>query len=218
MNLFGSKRYVKQYLHAENQFLNSNGRMGYKILQGNKAENQVNFMAIRMITDKKTEDGNPTCSTGDFDHCLYDVMEHVMESEVGCVAPWVVHADHMCLDKESAYRALMIAWDRNTNQRKDCVEPCDFFIMNLGAKNGEQMAEIPGYNETTGSGEGLQVFYFPGRVLVNEEKDLYPLLSLAAEVGGYVGLLLGVSFLQGAQVFAAWTRRRLEAIYAVDVK
>ena len=65
---------------------------------------------------------------------------------------------------------------------RDCIEPCEFFIMNLGAKNGEQMEDIPLYNETTGSGEGYQVFYFPSRVLVNEEKDLYPLLSLAAEV------------------------------------
>ena len=42
--------------------------------------------------------------------------------------------------------------------------------------------------------------YFEQRVVISEEHLFYSSLSLIAEIGGYLGLLLGVSFLN----FAAW--------------
>ena len=97
-----------------------------------------------------------------------------------------------------------IVWNRITNQRKDCLSPCNFLMINVGSKNQEV------YPNSTYS---LQAFYFAPRyknkpkvffqgchvafdfrVMQSIEHFLYPFLSLAAEIGGYVGLLLGVSF------------------------
>ena len=44
---FFSKRNVKVYLHKTDQFLNLNGRMGYKIHINESIQNQVNIQNIR---------------------------------------------------------------------------------------------------------------------------------------------------------------------------
>ena len=45
--LIFSKRNVKVYLHKPDQFLNLNGRMGYKIHINESIQNQVNIQDIR---------------------------------------------------------------------------------------------------------------------------------------------------------------------------
>ena len=52
----------------------------------------------------------------------------------------------------------------------------------------------------TEDNKGLIYFYLSKRVVVSEEHHFYSVLSLLAEIGGYLGLLLGVSFLN----FASW--------------
>ena len=47
---------------------------------------------------------------------------------------------------------------------------------------------------------GQLFLYFAPRTMYSEEKIFYTPLSLFAEIGGYVGLLLGVSLLN----FATW--------------
>ncbi len=49
------------------------------------------------------------------------------------------------------------------------------------------------------SAEGTVNFYFSPRVAHSEEHHFYSFLSMMAEVGGYVGLLLGFSFFHLAQ-------------------
>ena len=53
---------------------------------------------------------------------------------------------------------------------------------------------------------GQLYLYFAPRTMYSEEKVLYTPLSLFAEIGGYVGLLLGVSVWN----FAAWISDILE--------
>ena len=48
--------------------------------------------------------------------------------------------------------------------------------------------------------KGLIWFYFEKRVVMSKENYFYSGNSLFAEIGGYLGLLLGVSFLN----FASW--------------
>ena len=49
-------------------------------------------------------------------------------------------------------------------------------------------------------------FYFPQLTILSEENYLYTTLTLLAEIGGYLGLLLGVSFLN----IVDWVQRFLQ--------
>ena len=53
---------------------------------------------------------------------------------------------------------------------------------------------------------GQLYLYFAPRTMYSEELELYTSLSLMAEIGGYVGLLLGVSLWH----FASWISDLLE--------
>ena len=50
-------------------------------------------------------------------------------------------------------------------------------------------------------------FYFRKSIPVRESHLAYPLSSLFAEIGGYMGLLLGFSFLDFANVVESFSRR-----------
>ena len=77
-----------------------------------------------------------------------------------------------------------IGWNRITNQERDCLLPCHSMMISVSAKN----------SVTFSSRTFAEAYlYFPPRIMLSQENDFYTFLSLMAEIGGYVGLLLGVS-------------------------
>ena len=82
-------------------------------------------------------------------------------------------------------------------QMKDCAVPCQSLLVSVGAKNAEK---------SSSDSYGDIYFYFAQRVILSEENPFYSFLSLMAEIGGYVGLLLGVSLFH----FAGWLSALLE--------
>ena len=56
-------------------------------------------------------------------------------------------------------------------------------------------------------------FYFEKRVLLSEEHYFYTGFSLLAEIGGYLGLLLGVSFLNFASWVAFLVQRKINSSF-----
>ena len=56
-------------------------------------------------------------------------------------------------------------------------------------------------------------FYFEKRVLMSEENYFYTGLSLLAEIGGYLGLLLGVSFHNFASLVALLVQRKINSSF-----
>ncbi|QQP34739.1 Uncharacterized protein FKW44_022728, partial [Caligus rogercresseyi] len=179
------------YLHKNGQFLDLSGRMGYHVNIGERMETQVNYQDARMLIKTK-EDGSKTCSNEDYDTCMYNAMAKHMYGAVDCAVPFIRNNTRIC---ESDYQTNLTFWmfyNRVTNQMKDCADPCSFLIINVGAKNYRVI------NESYGE---LFLYYAP-KVFLSEENYLYTLLSLLAEIGGYVGLLLGVSFFHVAGVIS----------------
>ncbi len=62
------------------------------------------------------------------------------------------------------------------------------------------------------SSEGRAYLYFPPRILVNKEDYFYSFLSTVAEIGGYVGLLMGISFLHLASTANRFLEGKIKAM------
>ena len=64
--------------------------------------------------------------------------------------------------------------------------------------------------ELTSNLSSQMTFYMPNRVMQSTERFLLSFLSMASEIGGYVGLLLGVSFFHFARFLTFVMEKRQE--------
>ena len=161
--------------------------MGYKIYPGEVTQVQVNYEDLRMVPKVK-EDGSKTCiSNMTYDSCMYAALEeHMINGTEGkCVAPWVFSQRSICTLKQDINTTFWTAWNRVTNQLNDCSDPCESLFINVGGKNLRSVQD---------QDYGELYLYFAPKVVISQEHYLYDFVTLMAEVGGYVGLLLGFSF------------------------
>ena len=68
-------------------------------------------------------------------------------------------------------------------------------------------SQVVGKSEPELADRARMVFYFRRSVKITREFILYTALSLVAEVGGYVGLLLGFSVFNIANIFTPLVRK-----------
>ena len=157
------------------------------------------------MMSKETDDGSLSCIDSNYDECMYGALIKHMESktpsENGCTVPWLINGTSgvtdICTTQPNINTTFWEAWNRVTNQLNDCPVPCKTLLVNLGAKN----------HKIEENSFGRFYLYFAPRTMVSRELLLYTPLSLFAEIGGYVGLPLGVSIWN----FAAWISNILES-------
>ena len=82
----------------------------------------------------------------------------------------------------------------------DCASPCHLVNVAVSGKN----------NRPKDHGLGEINVYFAPKVSVGEEHYFYTFLSLMAEIGGYVGLLLGYSLLHVASLISDYLGKKVE--------
>ncbi len=85
------------------------------------------------------------------------------------------------------------------SQYDDCIIPCKAQMVMLSGKNMEKRDD----------GLAQAFFYFPPRIIQNREKYFYSFISLVAEIGGYVGLLLGVSLFHLARLLNGFLDQKI---------
>ena len=176
----------KLYVHAPDQFLDLSGRMGHKIFLGQKVTSQVKYTDFYQL-ERELPNNRKSCSYHKYDDCMYSSLYHWMinSTKDHCTVPWIRNNNKICTKAEDINKAFMIAYNRVTNQHNDCDTPCHRLIVDLGAK---EMIKLDN-NKTS----AVFHFYFPQKMLVIKENYLYTVLNLLAEIGGYMGLLLGYS-------------------------
>ena len=114
--------------------------------------------------------------------------------KVGCTSPFGsgTNQSNICIDPVKAKMAYGIfekfAYNNLTAKREKCPKSCTTLITNIGS-----------YTETEWTGGYLKI-RFQRSVKVSRSRVTYGLLELLAEVGGYVGLFLGVSINQMSSV------------------
>ena len=139
----------------------------------------------------KSEDANKTCTNEVFDDCVYDVMAKEMKDNTGdkCTAPYVRDPIRICTKERDIYAASKIATNLISNGEHGCLNPCHWVTVDLGAKN----YQTDNLKNFTFDDYALLDLYFLPTATKNREKLLYTILHLFAEIGGYLGLLLGYS-------------------------
>ena len=105
---------MKLYLHMRGQFLNSNGRMGHKVMVGETTLMQVSVWDIKV---QDTERNNCSPDT-DFDSCLYASLEEDMrlQTKDKCTVPWTRNNSRICSASDDVETAFATSWNRGTNQ------------------------------------------------------------------------------------------------------
>ena len=172
------------------------------------------IMVLRKQTDTKNMNkSNYTCyedNSNTFMHC----MENYYSRKLGCTLPWSVNnisennSMTICKGKEkfNQYKniAMNILKPEENNELinegcfiPDCVQiswKIKKEIIKSQKRNGELVT-------------GFQYEWFEhSKVLVREEVQLYTLINFFAEVGGYLGLLLGESLLSYIITSSKWVQ------------
>jgi len=85
-------------------------------------------------------------------------------------------------------------YSKSTNQGNDCQVPCQSLMVTIGGRNTikYEAEKSRNYSEV--------YIYYPPRVMLSQETDLYSKLTLLAEIGRYLGLTIGASMLQVALI------------------
>jgi hypothetical protein len=131
----------------------------------------------------------------DYDDCMYTTMHQLMMEEVGCTVPWLSNKSNICVQPLKRKQAFEVYQNNRRNQQDICPNSCLFTNMYFGPP-------VTGINVPERSHFGNAVFYFRRDIKTTNEYLLYTLLSMAAEIGGYVGLLLGAALVNVASLIS----------------
>ena len=151
------------------------------------------------------------CQTGpkyDKDLCTEAKFERASLRKFGCTTPYGPNKDKICIDKTIGLKVMKLYtnwFKRGQGQdMSNCSSPCHF-ILTKAIKTEEKPK----------SSSELK-FFFPDRVKMIRSTVIYSGLELLAEVGGYVGLFLGVSFNQ-ITILISYAIERIQ-IYRLSLK
>ena len=192
-----SKLDVSLHFHGEDQFLYHVGRMRSKLYRGEQVKYQVIFTDTTFLErdvprgkqDLERMKNSKTCSKDSYDSCIYNMAKRLMleNTNDNCTAPWVPNAPNICTDANDISTCYWIWKNRVQYDAGDCILPCHSVFVQLDAKDTHIINDGKEY--------ALLYLYFPSKLAKSKEHFLYHSNNLFAEIGGYVGLLLGLSLL-----------------------
>ena len=101
---------------------------------------------------------------------------------IGCTTPFGLELDNICTEQNKSLEANQLFWDIffNKNKAQECPYPCNFL------RNWITTTDYSNNSEWIG-------LIFDEYIKVTTSTYGYTELELLAELGGYVGLFLGLS-------------------------
>ena len=151
---------------------------------------KVHMFQINYEIHELLDYGGDPCNndkTYQLDGCYSKETEKKSLDTVGCTTPYAMNKTNICTDSNKGEAAHAI-YDKfmfysSENNHEECYSPCTYFIVS---------SKTP-VSDLTKSGV---YFYFPQLIQETKTHYTYSELSLIAEIGGYVGLFLGISINQ----------------------
>ena len=129
------------------------------------------------------------------DKCILKGLEEESLKTIGCVTPFGFTTDRICQNEQNSKKALQLYHEyRNDNMATkniSCFEPCSY----LGVKLFKTSEWEPKNKK------GMFSLTFDEKIHETVAHYSYDDLSFVAEIGGYVGLFLGASVYQTADLF-----------------
>ena len=130
-----------------------------------------------------------------FDNCILNSLEEESLKTIGCETPFGITKDKICRNKQDskkAYQLYLKYRDDDSYVRNiSCYDPCSYVGVKL----------LKGPESEPKDGKGKLVLAFDEKVHETVAYYSYDDLSFIAEIGGYVGLFLGASVYQTADLF-----------------
>ena len=113
---------------------------------------------------------------------------------IGCTTPFGLDLDNICTEQNKSVEAVSLFWPISANGKEvdDCPYPCHF--LRTWITNTE-------YEDKTSFNKGRIMLAFDKYIKVTTSNYSYTGLELLAELGGYVGLFLGLSVFDLRLVF-----------------
>ena len=145
------------------------------------------FVKVDILRNLKTK--QMPCEKQNYDEEYTKFLIQKMLSVAGCVVPWVQRneTEKICMDEANATIAENVYQDikkKNLIDNEDAPAPCEYLETSLEVLKTEINSE--------GDYKKLHVHLRPVAKMI-EQVDGYTFLSFLAEVGGYLGLFLGMS-------------------------
>lgn len=130
----------------------------------------------------------------DFDECNAKELDKQSLDEVGCTSPFGSDTDNICKDATQGAMAHKLHYKYFGLYKRlspNCKHPCNYVTTTIAQE---------GQAEETSENARVIDITFQDKITVITSQFTYSGLSLVAEIGGYVGLFLGVSINQISSV------------------
>ena len=124
------------------------------------------------------------------DQCTDETFEKEMLELHGCTTPFGPQKDKICGDEENAttvYNLYKKWYSKSIPVKSGCSKPCSYVTLRTTT-----IFEREKYHNSF----ARVLIYFKENITVTKAYHIYSGLTLIAEIGGYVGLFLGVSMNQ----------------------
>ena len=127
--------------------------------------------------------------------------------KINCTWPFSSHKNHICVNQNDAKMAHDFGMAHHRRKPITCLDPCHYLQVN-SYETGSFASQSPQIS-----------FKFPENMRITRAYYSYQRINLIAEIGGYVGLFLGVSVIQITNVLdhaSRWISSKVEFVAALS--
>ena len=155
--------------------------------------------------------------------CNDEAVERDLLKKFGCTSPFGPNKTKVCTKQDKGRKANYIVTAANKNPIRECYHPCNFSTIALSESKSniklKSLANIVLDKMCTSANveSSLVELHIKEIIKFTKAYQAYSPLSLFAEIGGYVGLFLGVSvnMVTSLVEFLFVKLRRLEELFKV---
>ena len=184
IELYIMEKPVKVYFHTPGMFMNSPGKVSIEVGLNKKIKADLEHENFKMLDIDGLKCNNDINYRRDT--CVHEDFEERAIKKYGCTTPFGPNKDKICRSSTIGLKVLEMYTE--TLKNHICRSPCSFISSRVMLRTSENYVTFG----TTKHKSRVHV-YFRENIKVIQAHYLYSGLSLIAEIGGYVGLFLGVS-------------------------